>query len=122
MKTPETLQDYFDIAWDWCVVQKQPPAWDDVKQICLYRGPNGERCFIGAAIPDDKYDPHFEKEPLGVVIEHLEFPWFGALKLLQQCHDLAKPDAFGGFDATYPVEAENNLRRFAISNNLEVLA
>jgi hypothetical protein len=27
---------------------------------CLYRAPDGCKCFIGGLIPDDKYGPHIE--------------------------------------------------------------
>lgn len=27
---------------------------------CLYRGPNGTRCFVGALIPDENYTPFLE--------------------------------------------------------------
>lgn len=29
---------------------------------CVYRGPNGTKCFIGALIPDDKYEPRMDDE------------------------------------------------------------
>ena len=28
---------------------------------CLYRGPNGNKCAIGALIPDDMYDPKMDE-------------------------------------------------------------
>ena len=31
---------------------------------CVYRGPNGTKCFIGALIPDDKYEPRMDDENL----------------------------------------------------------
>jgi hypothetical protein len=34
---------------------------------CLYRRPNGAKCFIGALIPDDKYDPSFENVGLSML-------------------------------------------------------
>lgn len=35
-------------------------AWDDKAEICKYRTPNGQKCAVGALIPDELYDPSYE--------------------------------------------------------------
>ena len=62
---------------------------------CLYRGPRGLKCFIGALIPDDKYTPKLEGKSAGgpTVGEtwglNLEVPGQKDLAyLLQKIHDL----------------------------------
>ena len=35
---------------------------------CLYRGPNGTRCFVGALIPDENYTPSLENLGVGCSI------------------------------------------------------
>lgn len=35
-------------------------SFDDEKDCCMYRGPNGTKCAAGCLIPDDVYDPMFE--------------------------------------------------------------
>lgn len=36
----------------------------DADKLCVYRAPNGRKCAIGALIPDDKYEPIMEGQPL----------------------------------------------------------
>lgn len=35
---------------------------------CLYRSEDGKMCAVGCLIPDDKYDPKFEGEPVDELI------------------------------------------------------
>lgn len=58
---------------------------------CLYRGPNGSKCFAGALIPDELYTPDMEgapanRWPVAPVIEGLGYdPEF--VRSLQGAHD-----------------------------------
>lgn len=36
---------------------------------CLYRGPNGTKCAVGALIPDEEYDPSAEGDTIDSVVE-----------------------------------------------------
>lgn len=58
---------------------------------CLYRGPNGTKCFIGALIPDDKYSTALENKMVGrpEVMEAagLLKEQAGLANSLQQIHD-----------------------------------
>ncbi|HEX9804592.1 MAG TPA: hypothetical protein VGA67_02835 [Candidatus Dojkabacteria bacterium] len=38
---------------------------------CMYRNRNGDRCFIGALIPDDKYDPQIEGITMDMVVDYV---------------------------------------------------
>lgn len=58
------LQEMFDKIWDWTIVQNQPRSFDCNINRCLYRGPNGTKCFIGVLIPDELYSPELELSPL----------------------------------------------------------
>lgn len=63
--------------------------------ICLYRGPNGTKCFVGALITDESYDHSLETNTVvehdvrkalqasGINITHQFF-----LRDLQKIHDL----------------------------------
>ncbi len=39
---------------------------------CLYRGPNGTKCFIGALIPDEAYEERFESNAVSDMPDVLE--------------------------------------------------
>ena len=56
--------------------------------LCLYRGPNGLKCYIGHLIPDELYDPLFENKSYEEVLRSLnievDINLFGAL---QHAHD-----------------------------------
>lgn len=61
---------------------------------CLYRGPNGTACAVGALIPEGKYRPSMEGSgatTLCTIYEDLLPDWFvanvGLLSRLQQVHD-----------------------------------
>lgn len=40
--------------------QGKPSIRDDNPDVCMYRGPNGLMCGVGALIPDEKYKPKME--------------------------------------------------------------
>jgi len=60
MISPEILQPVFDrVATHFLSMPKASASEDGV--ICLYRDPdNGNRCFIGALIQDEDYNPKIE--------------------------------------------------------------
>lgn len=41
-------------------VEQGALAWDDKAGICKYRTPNGQKCAVGALIPDELYNPSYE--------------------------------------------------------------
>lgn len=126
-KLPETLQEYFDIAWKHAVIDKAPPSFDPAKtqQIvgvglnyyCLYRGAGGCRCLIGAAIPDDKYVPTIENESAGSALTNIGMAHPVDIIDLQTVHDSTLgefgPDGYAG-------AIENALRNFASAFELEI--
>lgn len=69
---------------------------------CLYRGPNNERCAIGALIPDEHYTPAIENHgPRDLLERHPEtlaslnpggVDDVNFLVLLQRCHDDASQE------------------------------
>jgi hypothetical protein len=53
-------QEAFNNAWQRFAVNKEPASYDPVKNMCMYRGPNGTKCAIGGLYPDDQH--HTENE------------------------------------------------------------
>ncbi len=86
-----TPQEIFDKV---CVhlFTQRTPAMNDGGD-CLYRGPDGTRCAVGALIPDDVYEERIEfKDVYGIrewLIEKklFRFSDVGLLKELQDVHD-----------------------------------
>ncbi len=44
-------------------------AFNSDERICLYRDPTGAKCAIGIWIPDEMYDPLFEKNLASMLME-----------------------------------------------------
>ncbi|HSW91517.1 MAG TPA: hypothetical protein VLG09_02635 [Candidatus Saccharimonadales bacterium] len=40
-----------------------------VGTICYYRGPDGSKCAIGCAIPDELYDPRMEDKVVDMIMD-----------------------------------------------------
>ena len=60
MLSPEILQPIFDKVATHFLSMTAPSSAPD-KSMCYYRDPdNGNRCFIGALIQDEDYDPKIE--------------------------------------------------------------
>ena len=57
----KTIQETFDTVVKH-FKQMKGPALDPVTELCLYRAPHGNKCFVGALIPDDKYNSKMEGE------------------------------------------------------------
>lgn len=84
-----TNQEIFNIVWNHFIVEEGHPSVGN-DGLCMYKGPNGERCAAGLLIPDEKYKPEMEgkscnEEP---VLQALPF---GAsvsfIRELQLAHD-----------------------------------
>ena len=90
---------------------------------CLYRGVGNTKCAIGHLIPDEKYDPRFEKHGLSfglsdpiiveifkaIEVEATEDNW-NFLYNLQRCHD----------NSTFTHNMKNQLGHLALDHKLEV--
>jgi len=64
--SPEILQPIFDKVATHFLSMPKPSVSDD-KALCLYRDPDsGNRCFIGALIQDEDYDPAIEGRAIRV--------------------------------------------------------
>lgn len=61
MTIQEQKQELFDrvVAHAQTMTEK---SWDEEVDLCRYRMPDGNRCFIGGLIPDSEYSPKFERE------------------------------------------------------------
>lgn len=134
-----TEQEILNKAWNHARQMKEMargPITEEDARIggigkCFYRAPNGERCLIGAFIPDEQYDSRFENKPIqnlfssrstlfveiGLMPEFLfnnnekevdERKKF--LVALQHCHDASLTIA----------EVLDKLRLFAIKHNLTI--
>ena len=53
-----TIQEIFDTVA--VHLLKQGVRSVDLNNVCLYRGPNGLKCAVGALIPDELYAPEIE--------------------------------------------------------------
>ena len=63
MSNPK-YQEWFDTAARGIISQGKPSMGRDPiteNEECVYRSPDGCKCAIGWLIPDDKYDPSFER-------------------------------------------------------------
>lgn len=74
---------------------------DEMKGVCLYRGPNSTKCAVGILIPDELYRPNMEDNNIDSLIEKdlvpselvEEFSSNKALLLdLQYVHDQSLPE------------------------------
>ena len=87
-----TPQEIFDKVVDHAK-RMTKKSTDNTLIKCLYRTPNGNRCFIGALIPDDMYDSQMEG-CISIMKSYLPLEmnlWFGdnmvLLRDLQSIHD-----------------------------------
>jgi hypothetical protein len=54
-----TKQEYLDLIVRTSLAGRFP-AYDKKKAECKYRMPNGNKCFVGLILPDEKYYPELE--------------------------------------------------------------
>jgi hypothetical protein len=60
---PLTHQEIFDTIWnDYVEGEYQISLKSNSSTTCVYRGPEGKRCFIGRFIPDHDYNPIWERK------------------------------------------------------------
>ena len=87
-------QEIFDIVWDHLVTKKSPKSVSRGKSnikgndtFCMYRGPNGTKCAVGALVTDEECDGWGNMAVRDVRLpqrleEHYDF-----LEEMQFCHD-----------------------------------
>jgi hypothetical protein len=92
-------QEIFDRVWAHAqtmterAVGPNPEGFRGEK--CLYRTEDGNRCLIGAMIPDELYQVEFEGKPIEDLPKSVRTACFGELiplsflVELQACHDFA---------------------------------
>jgi len=89
------LQEAFNLIWE--RAKDKTKATVPGQARCYYRSPNGNRCFIGALIPDDRYKADFENIPLWEIKSRLKDilePEEIKLGELQSIHDSCDVDAW----------------------------
>lgn len=66
-------QEIFDAVVTHHFAQKAKCAEDD---LCMYRGPEGRKCFVGALISDEDYRPSMDdgSKPTGIEAMVSEYP------------------------------------------------
>lgn len=93
--TTYTQQEIFDKVWEYAKTMERPSNIV-VEGLCMYRGPGGNKCFVGILIPDEVYSPDMEglpardlifafrevMESIGLSNDHVLF-----LTDLQEVHD-----------------------------------
>jgi len=90
---------------------------------CLYRGPKGARCVMGAFIPDELYNENMEDQGASVVIDdttglqHLK-SHSALLNVLQSIHDNADHWNRKGFNKA----GEKALKNLAVDFQLKYTA
>lgn len=89
-----TNQEAFDIALNG-ILQQGGPSLDKENVNCMYRSHQGRKCAIGWLIPDDKYNPDFEKKGIfndivSNTMRELGYNDINFLTNLQHCHDCCK--------------------------------
>lgn len=88
---------------------------------CLYRGPKGAKCFIGVMIPDEVYDPTWDK-PVGAMSaaelrKASVIPNIPALDDLQRIHD--DGENWYGNGGRFSGKGWGELKLWATQNSLE---
>ena len=91
-----TPQEAFETVAKHLLAQGRPSK--NEKGMCVYRGPDGLKCAVGALIPDEAYDPRMEDIYASMVIAqfddleflkeaNLEVNGERLLDVLQELHD-----------------------------------
>lgn len=94
--------------------------------MCRYRAPNGEKCFVGQGVPDEEYDSAMENKSVYTLFDDYSFMEknFGKenkhfLSELQDIHDLYEMEQWGvefrkvaeRYELTLPEEGGTHVRR-----------
>jgi hypothetical protein len=89
IQIPQDPQVVFDIVVEHALKQNCRSADPDNSNDCMYRGPNGTKCFAGALIPDDKYLPSFEGRGWITLVAggYVESHNRELISVLQEIHD-----------------------------------
>ncbi|RWP44319.1 MAG: hypothetical protein EOR04_05195 [Mesorhizobium sp.] len=59
-------QELFDTIYLGLQAQGWQRSFSTRRDLCMYRGPEGRKCAIGQAIPDDEYDRAMDDDVAGV--------------------------------------------------------
>lgn len=103
--------------------KQRSPAYE--RGECRYRARNGNRCFIGGVIPDDKYDPMMEGTSAQHPLVHRSFAFDGDILVLHQMQlslhdDIMEQIEFNeGLRPLFMVMVEENAKTFAIKHGLK---
>lgn len=88
-----TAQQVFDTAAIHLITQGVPSHEEGKRSECLYRGPNGTKCAVGAMITDEEYSPDMEGTSVfGLRLPNRLVPFKPILSDLQAIHDKHDPD------------------------------
>jgi hypothetical protein len=89
IEIPQDPQVVFDIVVEHALRQNCRSTTFGNSNVCMYRGPNGTKCFAGALIPDDKYLPSFEGRGWITLIaaRYVESHNRELISALQEIHD-----------------------------------
>jgi hypothetical protein len=91
------LQEDFNKIWERA---KNPVrAVDAQGDMCLYRSPDGNKCFFGELIPDDLYDPSMESKFANILLTENPNRFFAdryemlhIYRAIQSIHDWINPE------------------------------
>lgn len=64
-----TTQEAYETARAWFLKDRRY-GWDPTSEECVYFGPQGQRCFVGALIPAELYRESFEGVGVGEVVDN----------------------------------------------------
>jgi hypothetical protein len=64
-------QEMFNIVWEHAKKKQKSLKSSSYRDSCAYRGNDGAKCFIGACIKDEDYDPSFDDDELSTAFEDL---------------------------------------------------
>lgn len=110
-------QNTFNVVWAHSLNMEER-SYDYDKEMCMYRGPHDNRCFIGALFPDELYSSEMEEKNSDVLLSDFNLDLYfmengltieeGFLRGLQRIHD-------GMFE-----QHAKQLEAFALDNRLTV--
>jgi hypothetical protein len=105
-----TNQEAFDKIWERAKDKRRSTS--PVNSACLYRGPDGLKCFVGVLIPDAEYSPDFEVGGVDRIAQHVPTLAGLDIAMLKECQLV--------HDAYLPSEWRFRLRLVAESFGLQV--
>ncbi len=114
------IQEFFDIAWNHAVVKQSPMCRVGGSCACAYRDDKGNRCLIGAAIPDERYSLEMEGLAASGLIfgeSHRDSTRSRQINELQRCHDSISPIHN---HIAYLLQVESNLIKFSERHGMKI--